>query len=119
MPATWPPTIRTGFAVPSYNQTVRPNSIRTNIPAGIDKVRRRYTKQIVIASGTIIITNDQMAVLDSFYANTLDGGTLSFYFPEATTGDFLTHRFIDPPKYTAIGGPYFNAFLNLERYTDQ
>ena len=56
MPATWPPTIRTAFAVSSYNQSVRPNSIRTNIPAGIDKVRRRYTKQIgqIRGSDTII-----------------------------------------------------------------
>lgn len=113
---TWPPDLRRRLTVPSFNQTTKVAAIRSNMDVGVDKVRNRYTTPIYHISGNMICSKDQLEILDSFFNIDLNNGVLKFYFPDPITEEIKEHRFLEPPKYSALGGDWFSAALKMERF---
>ena len=111
----WPNTLRNTLEVASFAQTAKPNTIRTNIEAGVDKVRRRYTTPILQVNGSMIVTHDQYVRMEYFYNTELQGGVNRFIFKDPATDILYEYRMISPPKYTSIGGPYYRVSLEMER----
>jgi len=99
-----------------FSQKQNPNAIRTNIEAGVDKLRRRYTTPIIIVKGSMWITHAQYIIFEDFYNNTLHGGVDRFdYKDPAVPTDTYEYRFVSPPSYSALGGLYYTVSFEWER----
>lgn len=111
----WPATLRDTLEAAGFSQSARPNSIRTNIEAGLDKVRRRYTSPTILVNGSMILTHAQYVTMEYFYNTDLQGGVNRFKFKDPATDIIYEYRMISPPKYNSIGGPYYRVSLEMER----
>lgn len=112
---TWPATINEKVLQDGFSQTQRPNTIRTTIDAGIDKLRRRYTTPIRNVRVAMYLTFAQYSTLETFYNTTLQGGVLSFEFPDPATDVDHEYRFLSPPTYVAAGGLHYQVSMEWER----
>lgn len=118
MAETWPlpyEILQNGFS-----QAANPVTIRTSIEAGEDKIRRRYTRQIININCNMWITHDQYSTLENFFNVTLQGGVLKFNYPDPIeqkldNPTMYEHRFISPPVYTALGGINYSVSMEWER----
>jgi len=99
-----------------FSQKAKSNIIRTKIPAGLDKVRRRYTTPIIILNGSIQITHAQYLTLENFYNVTLKGGIERFnYIDPADPTSTYEYRFVGEINYTQLGGINRIASFQWER----
>lgn len=112
----WPVTLPQSVLVQGYSETPPQLSIRTDMDAGVAKVRRRFTSSIRPIECNTLLTAAQVATLDAFYLSTLEGGALRFEWNHPRTGATVEMRFMEPPQYTPAGGgvTYFNVSLKLE-----
>lgn len=74
--------------------------IRTPMDAGPVKRRRRFTAMSRYLRGTIYLTSAaQRNALDTFFDDTLQGGSLSFEMTDPKDGTQQIFAFISPPEY--------------------
>ena len=118
MAQTWPlpyEVLQNGFS-----QKASENTIRTKMEAGLDKIRKRYTSQIINLSVQMQITHSQYESLEDFYNITLQSGTDSFNYPDPIYQNLenpamYEHRFLSTPTYTPLGGLYYLVNMQWER----
>lgn len=101
--ATWPTAgnfpqrMQLGFKEAPVDQT-----LRTQMDSGPAKTRRRYTGIIRVSEGIITLTDAQLATFESFYYNTLEGGTLRFnWVRPADNSTVIEARFVGAPQLLA------------------
>lgn len=108
-PSTLPQTpLRNGFS-----QSQQDNAIRSAMSYGPDKVRRRTTVAIKQVSVNLILSQSQVAELDTFYNTTLDVAG-SFDWTDHVSGQSATYRFMQPPAYAPTGKQLWATSLQLE-----
>lgn len=84
MSVAWPDTLPQAPA--SFSDTRKPVTIRTQSDNGPAKVRRRFTKAVRKATLGFLLTIEQANILDAFYANDLNSGTVQMIFRHPWTG---------------------------------
>ena len=98
MAAVWPVTLPTRFQAQPGVVEQPPNvTIETAMDAGPPKMRRRFTAGDRIVQGALALTRTQRATLDTFFMDTLAGGSLSFDWIHPITGAPATMRFLQQP----------------------
>ena len=112
MSETWPSSLPTDILTDGFSQKARPNSIRTQMEAGLDKVRRRYTSEIVDSAVSMVMTFTQYSALEVFYNTTLQGGTLSFNFTDPADDTEYEYQFLDTPGYSSFDS--YNYLVNMQ-----
>ena len=112
---TWPPTIDKKVLQSGFSQQATPNTIRSKVEAGVDKLRRRYTIPILKVTASMFLNFTQYEALELFYDTTLQGGVLSFGFPDPATDVEHEYRFLAPPSYVAAGGLFYQVSMEWER----
>ena len=112
---TWPASLPTDILTDGFNQQAIPVVIRTKMEAGIDKIRRRYTSEIVNSSVSMVITFAQYTTLESFFNVTLQGGVLSFNFTDPADNTEYEYRFLEPPSYSTHNVYNYVASMQWER----
>ncbi|MEZ0260292.1 MAG: hypothetical protein ACAH80_04740 [Alphaproteobacteria bacterium] len=112
--AAWPETLPQSPLIDGFRETPANTALRTEMDTGPAKLRQRTTAATATLSLTFIISTVQLATLDSFYADTLQGGTLSFDFTHPVTGETVNCRFRQPPARAALAGGYFRTGIELE-----
>lgn len=102
------------FVTGTYNESPRDQYMRTQPDTGETKVRRRYTKDISVISGTLRMLKTELANFDSLYqASQLEGHQFSWKHPR--TGSTPTvFRFIRPPEYTHTEGDWWEVSIEME-----
>jgi len=100
--------------VAGYGQSPPAVTIKSEMDAGPAKVRRRFTAGVSPVSGTMIMTAAQLATFDTFYNDTLLGGSLRFSWttPPAHTVA-CEMRFKEVPNWTKVEDEY-EVSLSLE-----
>lgn len=112
---SWPGTLPTGPEWSSYQETSPNVALRTPMDVGPPKVRRRSTAGIRPFTMTFLLTQAQVATLDTFYQTTLTGGTASFdSLTHPRTAAAATFRFVTPPQYQALGPNVYRASCQME-----
>jgi hypothetical protein len=89
-------------------------ALRTQMDAGPDKIRRRTTagpRQIAVQ---FRLSPSQLETLDTFYTDTLEGGTLRFDWTHPRTGTSVEFRFVEPPSYQALRADRYRVQAQLE-----
>lgn len=116
--ANWPATLPTPIASSVSYKPQQANSIRTDFPAGVAKMRRRFTAVAEDFSGRILINQAQIAILDDFVQNTL-ADVLPFTWSDFRRpigpANARQYRFKARPEYSRadVPGEWF-ADLQLE-----
>lgn len=113
--ATWPSTLPNPQA-DNVSYADVDNALRTQMDAGVDKVRRRYTAVAVPCSVTLQLTEAQVDTLDNFEQTTLGGvlpfDWLDFRKPSLTVA--ATYRFKKRPKYSTIPNSVDKVLATLQ-----
>lgn len=115
MADAWPGSLPQKIEANGFSKDIGANTIRSQMEVGLDKLRKRYTKQINKIVGTMQIDRTQYATLENFFLTTLNGGTLPFTFTDPVSNVTNTYRFLVPPNFKSIGGNYFSVQLNWEQ----
>lgn len=108
-PATLPAPL-----IGNFNETPPDLVVRTKMDAGVDKVRRRFSAGATNIKFSIKLTEAQVAILDTFFVATTNGGADEFTYKHPRTKSNVTARFKSPPSYSDIDGRNYNVGLEIE-----
>jgi len=83
---------------------------------GPAKKRRRFTANVRPIVAEFIMDKSQVDTFDTFYNDTLKGGSLRFDFTEPRSGTTKEFRFTgsEPPTITPLSGNLFRVSTKLE-----
>ena len=115
MAVSFPSSLQQLLNESGFSEEFGSSTIRSSMAVGEDKVRRRYTKGIDKYNCSIDVEKDDYLVLYNFYKTTLNGGVDPFLYDHPITGVQTTFRFINPPKFSPIGGEWFRAEFTWEK----
>ena len=111
--AVWPASLPQDAERP-HKEKFQENTVRTPMDAGPDKVRRRYTAGVKAVQASMQMTKAQTITLETFFDDTLKGGSLPFDWLLPRTAATATFRFTAPPELTHIAGLNWDVQLQLE-----
>lgn len=101
----WPTSLPQYVLESGYNEKTQDQMIETQMEAGPVKVRRRYTKPIVVINCSMMMTAAQAVTFETFWQVTTAGGTIKFDWVHPRTRASKTMRFRNPaPSMKPIGG---------------
>lgn len=98
---TWPIDLPQRAFLP-VSEARRPAVLRSPMDAGPDKLRRRFTAAARHLTLSMLLTGEQRAVFDAFYAVDLEEGALTFDWIDPATGETVALRFREPPQYELL-----------------
>lgn len=109
---SWPATLPE-FNADSYSEEDADGLVRTQMDAGPEFRRRRFTAVPTRITTSLLLTDTQTDTLLTFYRDTLAGGSLPFDWDHPRTEASVSMRFNSFP--TIAGGPFnFRVSLDLE-----
>ena len=111
----WPSTLPQSVLVRGYKEQSEDLTVRTQMAAGPDKVRRRFTAGVREMLWPLILTTAQVATLDTFYHTTLLGGALPFTHTNPRTAATKDFRFTELPEYRPESGTIWSTTLKVEQ----
>ncbi len=111
---TWPVGLPQKPSPQGYRDQPRDNAIRTAMEVGPPKQRRRSTGEFELINMVITVDRTQSELLDTFYNNTSEHGTLPFDWIHPRKESAREFRFRKPPVFRALGGLEWQAVLELE-----
>jgi hypothetical protein len=101
---TWPTSLPQHVLEQGYNEQVPDQTIETQMDAGPAKVRRRFTTAPRRFGVVVVMDPDQVALFETFYLETLAGGSLPFDWVHPRTRVSTTFRFRKPvPSINPLG----------------
>lgn len=100
--ATYPATLPNWKLPLSYKADS--GIIRTQMDAGPDKIRRRYSAVPTRFQTEMSVDGDQKDTLETFFHDTLSEGALAFDRTDPTTDVTESFRFLDTPEFRVIHG---------------
>ena len=110
----WPSNLPQEFLVDGYGEQPGMNVIKSQTDIGPAKQRRRSTCAPREIKGNILLSQDELAVFDVFYDETLLSGALRFAWVHPVKQDEpVEMRFTERPV-TSIKGMMYNVSLSLE-----
>jgi hypothetical protein len=75
----------------NYEESFKDNVIRSEMDAGMQKTRQRYTRQQKMLSLSYLLTDSQKATFYTFFDN-IKGGALPFNLPNPLGGSSIVVR---------------------------
>src|SRR5262245_40021851 len=115
MPVAWPGTLPAKPLYNGYTETPPNVVLRTQMDAGPPKQRKRYAAGIRTIAMVLELTKAQVAVLDDFYVNQINGGVDPFTWVHPRTDAAVTFRFNGTPQvYEAWASDGYVARFTLE-----
>jgi hypothetical protein len=112
--AVWPSTLPQP-GLDSLNFAPWKNAVRSEMDAGVPKMRRRFTAVGEDVQMIVYVTSAQRVTLDAFVKTTLkDVLPFDWYEFRAETQTPATYRFKSRPQYTPWGSEHWQAALNLD-----
>lgn len=113
MPEVWPIDLPQDPLTAGYSDVERSTTIRSDMGYGPAKVRRRAIVPMRDITYQFLMSQAQVASLNTFYDTTLKGGTLTYDFEDYINGGSVELRMKTPPV-TQPSGPDFSVRLFVE-----
>lgn len=115
--ANWPSSLPPSPIDDGLSYTPRDGIIRTQMEAGPEKRRRRFTAVGEDVTMRVPVDLAQSQVLDAFFQDELHGGVDEFQWKHFKRAGFPScyYTFKAPPQYQRIGGNVWIAQLELYR----
>lgn len=111
---TWPAELPPVLRLDGLSGQKTKNVVRTQMDAGPQKIRRRYTISSKNFEGSIIVTEAQREILEYFYDNTIGGGALRFVMKDPQTLIPSEFRFREEYSEESVDG-LWKITLPLEK----
>lgn len=112
--AVWPPSLPQSPEGTGYHEQPPYHLIDTPVEVGPAKRRPRYTAGIRSFAVSLVLTAAEVAVLETFYRDTVLGGTDPFDWVHPRTQAPATLRFTEEPDCQAIGPSTYRVTVQLE-----
>lgn len=110
----WPAELPQVLMLNGLSAEKQNNVIRTQMDAGPQKIRRRYTVATKDFSGQIIVSEQQRQILENWYDNDIASGSLRFFMKDPQTLILSQFRFLEKYKEDSING-LWKITLSLEK----
>lgn len=112
---TWPTDLPPP-AIGTLDESPPNNAIASQPDKGPAFVRRRTTSNIRPLAFSMMLTPDEVQILDDFFTIDTFSGTVTFNYNHPRTGDACTARFKpgSVPKYVEREGVIYGASVELE-----
>ncbi len=112
--AVWPASLPQTPLLRGFSQGLEDNLLRTEMDAGKDKVRRRFTAGIKPVRASTILTTTQKDTLITFYETTINDGADEWDWTDHLNGGTVQYRFLSPPDIRRLSGTKWEAAMQLE-----
>lgn len=112
--ATWPATLPQDILFDGYSATLPDGTIRTEMSAGPDFARQRFTAAPEPYSAQILVDLTQRATFINFYVTTLAHGALEFDWKHPVTGTAAKIRFRETPEIEPVSHNRFRVSMELQ-----
>lgn len=112
---SWPATIPQNPLLGPLKETPVPNKIDTQMDIGVPKSRRRYTKELRDLTWVFVMTTAEVALFDTFYHTTLEGGTLPFDHVDSRTGVAASFRIKSLGEYNPLSGTKWSIPMEVTK----
>lgn len=112
--ATWPVTLPQSPLLAGYKEDPVDSRIRSSVDAGAQKVRNRYTANVINVTEQYWLTEAQYNTFIDFYEDTLGNGAESFSKPHPFRIGTKLYRFLSPYSQMNSSGNFYQVQLNLE-----
>lgn len=100
---SWP-TLLPAFVIESgYQETLEDQTIETSMDTGPAKIRRRFTTAVRRFQVTVQMTPEEADIFETFYLDTLAGGSLPFDWVHPRTRVAKSFRFRKPAPVVTVG----------------
>ena len=110
---TWPATLPQEILQRGYAEGMGDNVLRSQVSAGPEKTRRRFTSAPRPLRGVMTLTKAQLDIFKSFFRGDIADGALSFDFPHPHYPSAIQVKFQTPPTWTNARGDNYNVNLDL------
>lgn len=114
MSVPWPSQLQQNLLEPTFNFKFGDSRLRTNMDVGLAKVRRRSTREIDTASGSIHLEFSDYSIFKDFYKTLINGGVTPFTIIHPIEQVTATFRFVSSPTIRSIGGGVFEVSMEWE-----
>lgn len=113
--ATWPSSsLGDKPMYEGYAESLPDVLVRSQVDAGVDKVRRRYTAGVRPIAMQLTLSSTQVDDLDAFFVTTLKHGAERFDWKHPRTCSTAEFRFTSPPRYEPISATHMRTRFTLE-----
>jgi hypothetical protein len=112
----WPSSRLPRPLADGYGLTAMPSTLRTEMDNGAARMRRRFTRQMTVASLAFNMRREQFGLFDGFWRGTLSDGTAWFVMPlrNGISDDPWTVRGIAPPEASLISPDVWRVSWKVE-----
>ena len=112
--ASWPSDLPQEFEQDGFRAAGRENVLRSQVDAGPNKTRRRFTSAPYPIRGSMTMTGPQLDQFRDFLENEIADGAISFSFPKPRDpATVVTVKFNTTPQWAAARGDNFLVSLDL------
>jgi len=111
----WPEELPQTPLYDGYQETFPNMVLRTQMDAGLPKMRRRFTAAPRPMKFQLSLTNEQAALLDEFFTSTCRGGSERFEWAHPRTTETVEVRFTKPPTMMRLGPDLWKAQCEVEQ----
>jgi len=112
---TWPSELPVTLKTEGLSAQYKDPVLRTEMDAGPQKARLRYTGAPQSIAGMVTLTEHQREILEYFYTVTTAFGVLRFNMIHPQTLELVEMRFTAPPRDGGNSGGLFDISLSLEK----
>ena len=110
---TWPASLP-GLNVEGYGEEDVDAVVRTQMDAGPQFERLRYSAVPTRITDTLVLTTAQVATLMAFYRTTVSRGVSPFDWTHPRTGASVSMKIKSPPGISAAGGELWSVRVDFE-----
>ncbi|MCL2181025.1 MAG: hypothetical protein FWB83_07845 [Treponema sp.] len=110
----WPDILPKTLLMEGLSAKRNSNVVRTQMDAGPNKTRRRYTASVKLFTGKMLLDETQRLELQKFYRTVLADGVLRFNFTDPQTLEIGEFRFTEDYTELSAGGMY-EISMTMER----
>lgn len=116
MADAWPVSLPQAPLQGSLSEQRQDNVLRGPSAPGAEGARRRmFTATSKTISFAMLMSQAQLATLETFYGTTLEGGVLRFEFEDPSTGSTKEFAFVEPYQIQHVAADVFRVSVTLIR----
>lgn len=111
----WPSTLPPSPLIEGLNEEGPEQALRSENSIGPAKVRRRSTGGVRAITWPLLLTTEQVTILENFIDGDIGGGTLPFNLLDPRTNTVRSFRLVSRPQYSLISHRHWRTNLSLEQ----
>ena len=111
----WPGSLPQSPLIGGYQRQDGDMALRTAMDVGPAKLRKRATAVPDAVSFSMLMTKSQLTTLETFYENSLNGGTDVVDFTDPITNTTKQYRFLKRYDYRAVGDDLYEVRFDWEQ----